>query len=184
MNRLKLLSACLFGRVVWLQRIFPLFSRTHVAGAEGHFSNCLLHTAIWLIAGLALLGPYPVAARADADAPAAPGRKRTIRTDAYGDPLPPGAVARMGTLRFRADGPFEAIAYSPNGKLLAAAEASAGRIHVWDVASGEKLRTLHWFISQVKGLAFAADGKTLASASTDGTCRLWDVSDVAPAPGR
>src|SRR5262249_32286673 len=47
--------------------------------------------------------PTPVAA-APADDPQAPaprGKDEPARTDLHGDPLPPGALARMGTTRWR-----------------------------------------------------------------------------------
>jgi len=62
------------------------------------------------------------------------------QADLRGDPLPEGAVARLGTLRFRAPHCIEALAVTPDGAVAAAFES--GDVRAWDVASGRTLRRL------------------------------------------
>src|SRR5204863_9865786 len=66
----------------------------------------------------------------------------------------------------------------PDGTLLATGGYDQ-KIILWEVASGQPLRTLAGHNGPVFGLAFRPDGKILASASGDRTVKLWNVADGA-----
>ena len=66
-----------------------------------------------------------------------------------------------------------AIAYSPDNRLIAAAD-SLGSIAIWDIASSKPLRLIHGDGDELRQLSFAPDGTTLAAAGSTGTIRLWD----------
>ena len=48
-------------------------------------------------------------------------------------------------------------------------------ILVWDATSGQILRTLTGYTNGVEDVVWSPDGKTLASASADGTVQLWNI---------
>jgi WD40 repeat protein len=97
------------------------------------------------------------------------------RTDLHGDPLPPGALFRAGTVRLRHGGPVAAVAFSPDGKTLATASWDH-TVRLWDVRTGKEARRLIGHKDAVFALALAPDGKTLVSAGKDKTARVWDVA--------
>lgn len=66
-----------------------------------------------------------------------------------------------------------AVAFSPNGKLLASASLDK-TVRLWDVQSGVTVKTLQSHTSGVWDVAFSPNGKLLASGSLDETIRLWD----------
>src|SRR5947209_7888543 len=69
---------------------------------------------------------------------AAPAIAAEPRPDLYGDPLPEGAVARLGSIRLRPGGAVSHLAFSPDGKRLAA--WSEAGLSVWDADTGRELR--------------------------------------------
>jgi WD40 repeat protein len=89
-----------------------------------------------------------------------PQESKTLRTDRYGDPLPPGAIARLGTTRFRSDTTSLLLRFSPDGKTLTSVDSDA--LRVWDVATGKELRRGPKHPVEVHCAALSADGKVLA----------------------
>ena len=100
-----------------------------------------------------------------------PAAKRP-RTDRYGDPLPPGAVARCGTVRLRPIAQRVCCAVSPNG-LLATGEP--GRLGLWDLRTGKEVQSFALpGVVYVAEICFSADGKQRATANGNTTAYLLD----------
>src|SRR5947209_20296476 len=56
------------------------------------------------------------------------------RLDRYGDPLPEGAVVRLGTERFQGNHSVSSVVFSPDGRLLASGNWDMA-IRVWDTTT-------------------------------------------------
>lgn len=90
--------------------------------------------------------------------------------------------------------PSLALAYSPDGTLLASASGTERIVRIWDVRAGSKtgantgagagaeaeagrpVRLIAGHRLPVRSLAFSPDGTLLATASGDGSARLWSVA--------
>jgi WD40 repeat protein len=109
---------------------------------------------------------------------------RAIALDRYRDPLPEGAIARLGAMRFRHNyfggnwSTVTGVAYTPDGHSLVT--VGAGEARVWDVPSEHLIRTI-----DVDLAALSPDGKTLfgvksaerfSGGSKPGMLRAVDLS--------
>jgi WD40 repeat protein len=69
-----------------------------------------------------------------------------------------------------------AVAFSPNGQMLASADRNGG-ISIWDPDNGQELFTLPGHKATVTALSWRGDSKLLASSSEDGTVKLWETKE-------
>src|SRR5262245_28238037 len=95
-----------------------------------------------------------------AQAPRGAGPEKPARADRHGDPLPAGAIARMGTLRLRHGGPVSFVGYAAGGKVLISA-GQGGAVRTWD-ATGRPLVRLPLDPFGAGDVALSGDGTTLA----------------------
>jgi prenyltransferase beta subunit len=75
---------------------------------------------------------------------------------------------------FGAGGWVGAVAFSPDGKLLAAGAAD-GSVHLRRTETGEEHAVLRAHENAVAAVAFSPDGRTLAAGGYDGAATLWNV---------
>ena len=66
------------------------------------------------------------------------------------------------------------LSFSPDGKMLAAAVSN--RVEIWQAADSVLLHTLTGHADDVTAVRFSPQGDYIASASDDGTLRLWGIS--------
>jgi WD40 repeat protein len=133
-------------------------------------SRRLWGTVCLLLICLSLRGE-PLAAGGKAETP----RDKKPRTDLYGDPLPPGALARMGTARFRHALGVRFLTFSPDGKTVASVGRPSSVGYLWEAASGKELRRFELDEFGDNPPAFSPNGKLLALASGH-AIRLYEVS--------
>lgn len=99
-------------------------------------------------------------------------------TDSLGDPLPKGAVARLGTVRLRHGARISCMAVFPDGKkMVSACRENPLEQHnmlvIWDAATGKELRQVGPQVA-VEHVAISPDGKKIASGGITLVC-VWDA---------
>jgi len=123
----------------------------------------IAHQVRRVVLGLVLAGSLASwLAPSRAGEPAAPARR-----DALGDPLPEGALARLGSTRFRHGGTVWHLAFSPDGKTVASS-SNGQAVRIWDVKTGRKVRESERRYGG-GALAYSPDGATLAVCDADVT---------------
>lgn len=108
---------------------------------------------IGFLFGSALWMPGRVDAQADPARKSPPAEK----LDLHGDPLPPGAVLRLGTVRYRQDSPVYRIAWTPNGKHFVT-DGQDSILRVWDAAAGRIIRRIDPGVGVLEDFAIASRG--------------------------
>jgi RNA polymerase sigma factor (sigma-70 family) len=139
----------------------------------------VLALTLAVVAGAGVLAYHTLsAAPGPIEPPAAPPvrAEKPPLLDLFDDPLPPGALARLGTTRFRLGGWGESVTFTPDGKALVTA-GLRGYACLWDTATGRELRQFGQPpLSSARRATLSPDGLTLASGHEDGTVRLWETA--------
>ena len=95
------------------------------------------------------------------------------RSDLYGDPLPAGALRRLGTVRFRQEYVHD-MAFMPDGKSLVV--ESPGRLVQWDVATAKPLRIIPTSPSgNYRSLGLSRDGRLVAVRPDNSSVVVHDM---------
>ena len=90
------------------------------------------------------------------------------KLDAHGDLLPPGAIARFGTVRLRHGAEPAALTFSPDGKVLGSFSTTEDGLRLWDTATGKEIAR---HVAPITCAAFTRDGRVVL---TDGPrCKVW-----------
>ncbi len=103
------------------------------------------------------------------------------RIDFFGDPLPAGAVARLGTIRFRQGDTLAAIAFSPDGKSVAASGIGAV-VHTWETTSGKEISRFtsrsenDLNFESIGDIVYSPDGTALAGAPLNKPVCIWEAA--------
>src|SRR5262245_12782407 len=69
---------------------------------------------------------------------------------------------------------FHSVTWSPDSQMIATGSEDSN-IRLWDIESGELVRTLEGHPGAVQSVAWSGDGRWLASGAADQTVRVWDV---------
>jgi RNA polymerase sigma factor (sigma-70 family) len=103
--------------------------------------------------------------------------------DLHGDPLPEGALARVGTVRLRHGERVTCVDFSPDGRMVASGGYDRA-VALWAPETGKELARLTGHRTGVEAVAFSPDGKFLASGgggpfgrgSEAQLIRVWDIA--------
>ena len=69
--------------------------------------------------------------------------------------------------------PIASMGFSPDGAVVTGGNDKSVRL--WNPATGSETRRFEGHSAEVKAVAFSSDGRFLASGSTDGTCKIWNL---------
>src|SRR4051794_23796037 len=101
------------------------------------------------------------------------------RTDLHGDPLPEGAVARLGSVRLRHAGGVRQVVYTPDGMRLISLGEQDNLLRVWSASTGQLIREAKVGETSTGDyamqFALSSNGQWVATGTRLGFIRLWEL---------
>jgi len=94
------------------------------------------------------------------------------------EPLPEGAIARLGKVRYPHVGRVSSVGFSPDGNTLTAA-AWDGSIWVWDLKTRQEIRHHAGPPAWLQAMILSPDGRFFASAGKDGIIHVHETATGA-----
>jgi RNA polymerase sigma factor (sigma-70 family) len=184
----QLLQTTVQGAILFARERLPagIVSAGAVDSARGALQAMLLNKlklALVLTLSTGLLGmgaaltalPTPTAGGQENRREPGDAQPSRSKVAPVAEPLPPGAVARLGTLRFRHGDRIRGLALGGDGKSVV---TTCGKfVHVWELATGKELFRLGGFSAPANCVAASRDGKLIAAGCEDGAVRLFDVAE-------
>lgn len=115
-----------------------------------------------------------------------PAKGKPTCTDRDGDPLPPGAIARLGTIRLLPGEHVQFLACLPDRKnfLSVATGEGPALVSAWKLGTGELLRRFEIDLNRLTSLCLSPDGATLAVSCQDRQRRTDRVLFLDVASGK
>ncbi len=119
-----------------------------------------------------------------ADKPAE--KPKEVRRDRFNDPLPEGAIARLGTIALKHGGKIDELRFAPDNKSFYS--TGGGILRGWQVDTGNEIKTIDMrsIPKEVRAQSISSDGKTVFAVIGDEHAwppvltRLeeWDVTSM------
>jgi WD40 repeat protein len=103
---------------------------------------------------------------------------KPVSADRYGDTLPAGVVARLGTVRLQHAAAVKSLCFSQDGKALLSI-SSDNFCRLWNVASGKLEYESRPYPEGLQAFAFSPDRSLIATAGTGGAVHLRGFSTAA-----
>ncbi len=71
---------------------------------------------------------------------------------------------------------------APKNIVAAGTGNNQGAIYLWELTTGKQVNSLRGHTAKISGVIFSADGSLMATASYDGSVRIWHMDDLNTLP--
>src|SRR5436190_20021167 len=95
--------------------------------------------------------------------------------DRADDPLPQGALLRLGTVRWRQGGRVTSVVVTPDGRSVLSGSSNMS-VTMWDLATGRRKFVMEGHSGEICAVACSPDGRRAVSGGHDSKLIYWDLT--------